>query len=286
MKISIIGCGKVGTTVGMGFIKLGYEVILNDIVKKNCKNFTMDTDYAIKNSDISFICVPTPTKNEKIDLTYIESATSSVGYSLDKKDEYHVIVVKSTVIPTTTEKIIIPLLEKTSQKSVGKEFGLCVNPEFLTEAYKTWSKNTTMSRDFFTQERVVIGEFDKRSGDIVEELYKPLKIPILRTDLKTAELIKYASNCALASRISYWNEIYYICRRLGIDSPIVAETVGMDERIGSYGTVHGKAFGGKCLPKDLEAFISFVEDLGYNPALLKAVQDVNERTKKEKGVRE
>lgn len=286
MKISIIGSGKVGTDVGMGFKKLGYQIIFYDVVKRECPDFTIDMDYAVNNSDVSFICVPTPTKNRKIDLTYVESATASIGYSLRKKREYHVVVVKSTVVPTTTEKAIIPLLEKSSRKIVGKEFGICVNPEFLTEAHGTWSENTTMSRDFYSQERVVIGEFDKRSGDVVEALYEPLKVPILRTDLKTAELIKYASNCALASRISYWNEIYYICRRLAIDSTLVAETVGIDKRIGRYGTVHGKAFGGKCLPKDLEAFISFVEDLGYNPALLKAVQDVNERIKKDKGVRE
>jgi len=134
--------------------------------------------------------------------------------------------------------------------------------------------------------RIVIGDFDKKSGDIVEELYKPLNIPIFRTNLKTAELIKYASNSALASRISYWNEIYYICEKLGIDSDFVAKMVGMDKRIGKYGTIHKKAFGGKCLPKDLQAIIVFSEEIGYAPILLKAVNEINERIGKEKGVRE
>jgi UDPglucose 6-dehydrogenase len=133
---------------------------------------------------------------------------------------------------------------------------------------------------------VVIGELDKKSGDILEELYKPLGVPIVRTDLKTAEMIKYACNCALASRISYWNEIYYICQKLRIDSNLVARVAAMDPRIGKYGTVHGKAFGGKCLPKDLKAFVSFAREQGYKPKLLEAVDEINERIKAEKGIRE
>jgi UDPglucose 6-dehydrogenase len=99
-------------------------------------------------------------------------------------------------------------------------------------------------------------------------------------------MIKYACNCALASRISYWNEIYYICQKLGISSDIVANVAGMDKRIGKYGTIHGKAFGGKCLPKDLDAFISFAEELDYEPILLKAVAEINRKIKADKGVRE
>jgi UDPglucose 6-dehydrogenase len=104
--------------------------------------------------------------------------------------------------------------------------------------------------------------------------------------MKTAELIKYTSNCCLASRISYWNEIFYICKKLGVDSNLVANIVSLDKRIGKYGTIHGKAFGGKCFPKDLQAFINFAEDFGVRPVLLKAVQEVNERIKKDEGVRE
>jgi UDPglucose 6-dehydrogenase len=197
-----------------------------------------------------------------------------------------VVVVKSTVVPMTTEKIIIPLLEEHSGKKVGPDVGVCTNPEFLTEIHHSWTDDPSWARDFFTEERIVIGEFDKRSGDVIEALYKPLRVPIIRTDLKTAEMIKYAANCALASRISYWNEIYYICQKLGIDSDFVARVAAMDKRIGKYGTIHGKAFGGKCLPKDIEAFISFAEELGYEPKLLKAVVEINERIKADRGVRE
>ncbi|GAI11873.1 unnamed protein product, partial [marine sediment metagenome] len=166
------------------------------------------------------------------------------------------------------------------------DIGVCVNPEFLTEIHRSWADNESYARDFFSEERVVIGEFDRRSGDVLQALYKPLKVPVIKTDLKTAEMIKYACNCALASRISYWNEIYYICQRLGINSTLVTQVAGMDKRIGKYGTIYGKAFGGKCLPKDLEAFITFAKELGYEPKLLKEVEEINKKIGAERGIRE
>lgn len=292
-KVSILGSGVVGTIVGGGFKKLGNEVIFYDIDEKKAQELrflgldaTTDLNRAARGSDISFLCVPTPTKNGKIDLSHVKVAAENLGGCLKNKSDYHVVVVKSTVVPTTTEKAVIPLLEKNSKKKVGEEIGVCVNPEFLTEIHRSWTEEDMFARNFFSEERVIIGEFDKRSGDVVQALYKPLKVPIFRTDLKTAEMIKYASNCALANRISYWNEIYYICQKLGIDSNFVAQVAGMDKRIGKYGTIHGKAFGGKCLPKDLEAFVSFAEELGYEPKLLKAVIEINKRIGADKGIRE
>jgi len=293
MRISIVGSGVVGTIVGKGFKELGQEVIFYDINKERVKklkkegfNATTNIDNTIKRSDVSFISVPTPTSGDKIDLSCIESAAENIAKSLKDKKQYHLIIVKSTVIPTTTEKIVKPILEKVSGKKCGVDFGLCMNPEFLTEIHRSWTDDSSLTRDFFTEDRIVIGEFDKKSGDILESLYKPLNIPIFRTDLKTAETIKYVSNCCLASRISYWNEIFYICNKLGIDSVFIADIVGRDKRIGKYGTVHGLAFGGKCLPKDLQAFISFAEKSGHEPILLKAIHEINERIKKDKGVRE
>ena len=288
MKISIIGSGFVGTTIGRGLIELGNEVIFYDVVDKDLPNFTFtkDINHAIENSDISFICVPTPTTPEGIDLSSIKEAAKNIGKVLATKNEYHLVVVKSTVVPETTENVVIPILEKYSGKKAGSEIGACMNPEFLTEISGSWSKvEEGTKKDFFTEDRIVIGEYDKRSGDILEELYKPLNKPIFRTDLKTAELIKYASNCMLATKISYWNEIFLICKELGIDSQGVANIVGLDPRIGRYGTVHGKAFGGKCLPKDLKAFISFV-DKYRDVRLLKAVDDINEEMKEKYEVRE
>jgi len=287
MKISIVGSGWVGTNIGKGFRKMGYKVIFYDVVDKELPDFTKDINYAIKNSEISFICVPTPTNEDTctIDLSYIKEACKRMGKALASKSNYHLIVVKSTVIPGTTEDVVIPLLERYSGRKVGEDFGVCVNPEFMTEIESSWTDNDNYRRDFFTEDRIVIGEYDKKSGNKLEELYKPLNKPIFRTDLKTAEMIKYASNCMLATKISYWNEIFLICEKLGINSQTVADIVGLDPRIGRYGTVHGKAFGGKCLPKDLKAFIKFAEKY-REPKILKAVDEINEEMKRKYGVRE
>jgi len=287
MTISIIGSGFVGTAIGRGLIELGNEVIFYDIVDKDLPNFTKDINYAIKGPDVSFICVPTPTReNGEIDLSYIKEAMKRIGKALANKDAYHLIVVKSTVVPGTTENIVIPILEKFSGKRARDcEIGICMNPEFLTEISGSWSKDKSTKKDFFTEDRIVIGEYDKKSGDVLEEIYEPLNKPIFRTDLRTAEMIKYASNCMLAAKISYWNEIFLICKELGIDSRAIADVVGLDPRIGKYGTLHGKAFGGKCLPKDLKAFVAFAEEY-HKAKLLKVVDDINEEMKEKYGVRE
>jgi UDPglucose 6-dehydrogenase len=291
--ISIIGSGVVGTIIGTGFCQLGNDVIFYDISKPRIDQLknqgaktTQDIKYAVEHSDVSFLCVPTPTKNKKIDLSFIKKATKDIATALKRKNKYHVIVVKSTVTPTTTEKVIKPIIEKTSKKKCGELLGICVNPEFLTEIHDSWTNDNNFSRGFFSEERIVIGEFDKKSGDILDKLYKPLNIPIFRTDMKTAELIKYTSNCCLASRISYWNQIFLICNKLGIDSKLVAQIVSMDSRIGEYGTIHGLAYGGKCLDKDLKAFINFAKESGANPELLEVVNNINNHMKKHYGVRE
>ena len=289
-RISIIGSGFVGQAIGKGFLRLRNRVIFYDIVDKDLPSFTKDINYAIENSDISFICVPTPTTDEGIDLSYIKEATMNIAIVLSRKRGYHLVVVKSTVVPGTTEKVVIPILEEYSGKSVREgEIGVCMNPEFLTEIERSWTDEIDYEiiykKDFFTEDRIVIGEYDKKSGYILAEVYKPLNKPIFRTDLKTAEMIKYASNCMLATKISYWNEIFLICKDLGIDSQIVANIVGLDPRIGKYGTVHGKAFGGKCLPKDLKAFIAFAERY-REVKLLKAVDEINEEMRERYGVRE
>ena len=284
-KISIIGSGFVGEILGRGLIALEKEVIFYDIEDKNLPNFTKDINYAVQNSSISFVCVPTPTMKGEIDLSYIKEATENIGKVLSEKSDYHVVVVKSTVVPKTTEEVVIPILEKYSGKRAGEDFGVCMNPEFLTEISGSWSKDKSTKKDFFSEDRIVIGEYDKRSGDVLERIYKPLNSTIFRTDLKTAEMIKYVSNCMLAAKISYWNEIFLICEKLDIDSRKIANIVAMDPRIGRYGSVHGKAFGGKCLPKDLKALISFAKEY-KETKLLKAVDEINEEMKEKYGVRE
>jgi len=291
-RVSILGSGWVGGIAGRGLKELGNDVVFYDVdrekiqeLKESGVNATDKLEDAVGVSEISFICVPTPTEEGKINLENLKAVIKNLASCLKNKKGYHAVVVKSTVVPGTTENVIIPLL-KESGKKIGPNVGVCVNPEFLTEIHGSWTDDETFKRDFFNPNRVVIGELDKKSGDTVEELYQPLNAPIIRTDLKTAEMIKYACNCALASRISYWNEIYYVCQEFGIDSNLVAKVAAMDPRIGKYGIVHGKAFGGKCLPKDLDAFITFAEERGYEPKLLKAVKEVNEKIKGDKGVRE
>ena len=282
-KIGIIGSGFVGQSIGKGFIKLGHHVVFYDVANKDVPNFTKDIDALVQNTDVSFVCVPTPSVNGRIDLSYIRDATEKCGKSLALRKKYYVLVIKSTVVPTTTEKVVIPILQK--HKKLGQELGVCMNPEFLTQIASNWTTDNQYLRDFFGEDKVVIGEYDKKSGDVLEEIYSPLRKPVFRTDLKTAEIIKYASNCMLATKISYWNEIFLVCKNLGVNSQTVADIVALDPRIGKYGTVHGKAFGGTCLPKDLKAFLAFAKEYHEAP-LLQAVDRINEEMKKDYGVRE
>lgn len=296
VSISVIGSGYVGTNTGKRLKELGNTVIFYDIdenridqLKQEGYNATTDLDQAVKNSDISFVAVPTPTNGE-INLDYLKNAVTSLAKSLKDKTQYHIVVIKSTVVPTTTELVVKPIIEKVSGKKCGIDFGLCVNPEFIIEfntttldpELKKWYEENLPSSP--QEDKIVIGEFDKKSGDILENIFKPLNVPIFRTDPKTAEMIKYASNCCLSSKLSYWNEIYMICEKYGIDGKFVAKVASNDKRIGKYGIVCGHAFGGKCLPKDLQAFISHVEkSIEFTPKLLRAVRSVNEDIAKEKG---
>lgn len=282
-KISLIGSGFVGEMVGKGFMRLGHDIIFYDVVDRKLPNFTKDINYAIKKSDISFVCVPTPILQSGIGLGCIKETVRNIGVALASQQNYHLVVIKSTVTPTTTENILIPVLEKYSAKKAG-EFGICMNPEFATEISHTWVDAKKYERGFFTEDRIVIGEYDEKSGDVLAELYMPLNKPVFRVNLRTAEMVKYASNCILATKISYWNEIFLVCQGLEINSRIVADMVSIDTRIGRYGTIHGRAFGGKCLPKDLKAFISFANKY-HEPKLLKAVDEINEKMKEKYGIR-
>jgi UDPglucose 6-dehydrogenase len=293
-SISVIGSGMVGENVGKGLVEIGQNVIFFDVDKEKIRklracgfNVVDKLKTAVLASSISYFCVPTPaTEKGKIELSYIKDVARKTGQALRKKQEYHLIVVKSTVLPMTTENVVIPLLEKYSGKKVGIDFGVCCNPEFLTEIHNSWTEDKSFVRGFFNEPFIVIGSSDKKAGEILADVYGSLEPPIVRVDLRTAEMLKYAFNCALATRISYWNEIFLVCRKLGIDSDIVASIASKDPRIGKYGTVHKMGFGGKCLPKDLSALVSFCKQIHHNPRLLKAVFDINLDISSEFGVRE
>lgn len=277
--ISIIGSGVVGYTIGKGFKQFGNNVLFFDIDKNKIENFikeglhaTTNIELTIKTSDIFFICVPTPNRKDSIDLDIIKFVIRELSKLYKNKNDYFLVVIKSTVTPMTTEKIIVPLIEEFSYKKVGKDFGVCFNPEFLRDA--------CAYEDFMSPDRIVIGEFDKKSGDILEELYSPFKCPIIRTDLRTAEMSKYANNCFYATKISFFNEIHLMCQKINIDSDIIRKIVQMDRFYGTHPWKHGHSFGGKCLPKDLDAIITFfVQRHVYDPILLETVRKINDAMK-------
>jgi UDPglucose 6-dehydrogenase len=274
MKISIVGSGVVGKATGIGFQTYGNDVIFCDIdeeklssLKREGYTVTRNPVEAIIKSDVSFICVPTPAANGQMDFSFLENALKSVARALCRKKKYHLVVIRSTVLPSTTRVKLVPLIEKNSRLKVGKAFGVCVNPEFLREV--------NALDDFLNARRILVGEFDKNSGDVLEQLYSSFKAPVIRTDLDTAEMVKVVSNAFLATKISFFNEIYKLCKELRLDSHFISEIVAMDNRIGTYGIYGGRPFGGKCLPKDLEAFINFIESKKMNPKILTATRYVN-----------
>lgn len=295
MRISIIGTGYVGTVTGACFAHLGKDVIcmdvdgervasinngippiyeegLEELLKAHAgKNLraTLDYDDAIAHSDISFICVPTPTDDSgKINLRFVREASLSIGQRLKNKDSYHVVVVKSTVVPQTTQSVVTPILEEASGKRAGRDFGVGMNPEFLREGKAVY--------DFMHPDRIVIGGDDPKARAVIKSLYEGYTCPILEVDTKTAEMIKYVSNAFLATKISFSNEVGNICKRLGIDTYKVMEGVGLDARISPFFLNSGLGFGGSCFPKDVKALIGKASDVNYEPILLKTVLKVND----------
>jgi UDPglucose 6-dehydrogenase len=254
----------------------GLEKLLKKLVSKGCLQATTSIKDAVLNSEISFICVGTPSREDgSIDLRHIKSASKLIGSALKGKKDYHLIVIKSTVIPKTTEKVVIPILEKESSKRSGEDFGVCVNPEFLREG--------SALHDFMFPKHtgIVIGELDERSGNMLVELYKEFDADVLRTSLRTAELIKYARNAYLAKDISFANEIANICERFGVDYLKVKKGMELDYRIGKGRFLNaGAGFGGSCFKKDLQALIAAAREKGYEPILLSSTLIINEKQPK------
>lgn len=255
-----------------------YEEGLEELLKVSLKNrkitFTSDYKEAIIKSDITFITVGTPSKEDKsIDLSYVESAAAQIGEALREKNTWHLVVVKSTVVPGTTEGLVCRTIEKTSGKKCGLDFGICMNPEFLKEG--------SAIRDTLNPDRIIIGEYDRKSGDYLEDFYRQfydnMLPPVLRTSLINAELIKYANNAFLAMKISFINMIANLCQVLPkSDVEDVARGIGYDKRIGSLFLKAGIGWGGSCFPKDLAALKSFSRSLNLDLPLLDATIIVNE----------
>lgn len=296
MKVSIIGSGYVGSVSAACFAELGHEVICIDVDEEKVKLInagkapiweegldellqkhsqksliaTSDYEYAVANSDLSFICVGTPSGEDgSIDLAIVKAASASLGAAIGKKDGYHVVVVKSTVVPETTEKVVLPIVEEFSGKKAGRDFGVAMNPEFLREGKAVY--------DFMHPDKIVVGAIDERSGFAVAELYRGLDCEVTRTNPRTAEMIKYVNNSFLATKISFANEVGNICKQLGIDTYEVMDAVGTDFRIERRFLNCGAGFGGSCFPKDVRALIGKAKGMGYEPQLLDSVVAVNER---------
>ncbi|MEM3562705.1 MAG: UDP-glucose/GDP-mannose dehydrogenase family protein [Candidatus Jordarchaeaceae archaeon] len=292
--ISVVGLGYVGIVTSACLADMGYNVICADIDKEkielvnkgkspifepevpelikkalegNKLHATPDIKRAVGDSELTFITVGTPTVKGKIDLTAVKSASETIGKGLAEKNSYHVVVVKSTVIPGTTERVVIPIIEKSSKKQEGVDFGVCSNPEFLREGSAVY--------DFRNPDRIIIGSNNEKAGNTLERIFKHFNSTILRTDIRTAEMIKYANNAFLATKVSFINEIANICKELGVDVNKVAEGIGLDFRINPHFLRAGAGFGGSCFPKDVQALISASKNVGVNPILLNSVLEVN-----------
>jgi GDP-mannose 6-dehydrogenase len=275
LRVSVFGLGYVGTVSAGCLAEEGHEVIgvdpvptkvdlinqgqspiieadIGEIITANARSgrlrATDDTAQAVRDTDLSFVCVGTPSQsNGNLDLKYIGRVCEQIGAALQDKPTRHTVVIRSTILPGTMHKIVIPALEKFSGKKAGIDFGVCHNPEFLREG--------SAVKDFNAPPKTVIGELDQASGDILAELYRRLDAPLIRTDLETAEMVKYVDNSWHALKIGFANEIGNLCKAFSIDAHAVMNIFCQDQKLNisrAYLTP-GFAFGGSCLPKDLRA---------------------------------
>ena len=308
MQISIVGCGYVGLVSGVCLAEKGHTVVcvdvdqlkvdrinrgeppihesgLEDLLRRNLNHAfraTTDLREAVLNTDLTIIAVGTPFAGDEIDLRFIRQTALQIGAVLKEKAAYHVVLVKSTVVPGTTDDVVTPLLEKASAKKAGRDFGVGMNPEFLREGDAV--------QDFLSPDRIVMGAIDGRTNGVLEELYQPFHgVDKLRTNPRTAETIKYAANSLLATMISFSNEIGNLCAEIGdvdvVDvmhgvhldrrlSPLLSDGQRIEPRFLTY-LEAGCGFGGSCFPKDLKALISFGRRAGSSMRLLQAVVDIN-----------
>ncbi len=275
MKISIFGLGYVGTVSAGCLARDGHEVIgvdplrvkvelinagrspvieadIGDIIAAAVKagrlRATEDQDQAISETELSFVCVGTPSQaNGNLDISYVRRVSELLGQSLRNKQRRHTVVIRSTILPGTMHGIIIPVLEEYSGKKAGIDFGVCNNPEFLREG--------SAVMDYSFPPKIVIGELDRASGDLLVRLHADFDAPLIRTDLRTAEMVKYIDNSWHALKIGFANEMGNLCKSLSIDGHKAMEIFCQDKKLNispAY-LLPGFAFGGSCLPKDLRA---------------------------------
>ena len=298
MKIAVIGLGFVGLTLSSVLASKGITTIGIDSDRKKCSKiangiptfFEPNLENTLKkalkekliitnklssasNCDFIFVTVGTPQKkNGEIDLSFIKTVVRSVGKLISKNKKKPIILIKSTVIPGTMKNVILPILEKNSRKKAGKDFGLISNPEFLQEGRAI--------HDTIKPHAVVLGGYKTKFMKKTEKFFSWLNpnVPIIISNHQTVEMIKYANNSFLATKISFINQIANICQGIpdtNIDD--VAYTIGLDPRIGNLFLNAGPGYGGSCLPKDMKAIINLSSKIGVNPTLLTAVEKINKQ---------
>lgn len=298
MKVSIFGLGYVGTVSAGCLAREGHEVIGVDpvktkvdlinagkspIIEKDIEEIvvgavnarrlraTDNTVEALQDTDLSFVCVGTPSQiNGNLDLTHVRHVCEQLGQALKRKPTRHTVVIRSTILPGTMRRLVIPVLEETSGKKAGADFGVCNNPEFLREG--------TAVVDFNSPPKTVIGELDRASGDLLAALYAKLNAPLIRTDVETAEMIKYIDNSWHALKIGFANEIGNLCKSLSVDAHKAMEIFCQDKKlnISSAYLKPGFAFGGSCLPKDLRALAYSAKLHDLELPILNAILPSNE----------
>ena len=298
MKVSIFGLGYVGTVSAGCLAKEGHDIIgvdpvktkvqlinagkspiierdIDEIIAEGAKTgrlrATDDTVQAIRDTELSFVCVGTPSQiNGNLDLTHVRHVCEQIGHALKCKSARHIVVIRSTILPGTMRRVVIPVLEETSGKKAGTDFGVCNNPEFLREG--------SAVMDFAIPSKTVIGELDQASGDMLAALYAKLDAPLIRTDVETAEMIKYIDNSWHALKIGFANEIGNLCKSFSIDAHKAMEIFCQDKKL-NISTAYlkpGFAFGGSCLPKDLRALAYSAKLHDLELPILNAILPSNE----------
>lgn len=297
MKLSVFGLGYVGCVSAACFAREGHEVVgvdvnqtkveiinggrspiveagigelINEMVGAGRLRATTDTDEAIKNSEVSLVCVGTPSNaNGSLDLKYVRRVCEEIGATLRTKDERHTVVIRSTMLPGTIDTVVVPTLEEFSGKKSGQDFGVCINPEFLREG--------TSLKDFYAPPFTLIGADEELAAASVRQLYANVEAPLYVIGVRAAEMVKYTCNCFHALKVSFANEVGNICKELGIDSHEVMDVFCRDTKLNlsPYYLKPGFAFGGSCLPKDLRAFNYKAKELDVEVPVLASILPSN-----------
>jgi GDP-mannose 6-dehydrogenase len=299
MKVSVFGLGYVGSVSGACLAQMGHEVIGVDanpakvamvnegrppvieegltelfttVTKQGKLRATENWQEAVASTDLALVCVGTPSSpNGSLSTDVVERVCEQIGSALASADRYFVVIIRSTVLPGTVQRIAIPILEAKSGKKAGRDFGVCMVPEFLREG--------TSVKDFFDPPRTVIGQYDSRSGELVAALFDGIKAPLIRTSITVAESLKYADNAFHAVKVTFANEIGRICKAAQCDSHEVMRIFCLDNKLNlsPYYLKPGFAFGGSCLPKDLRALTYHARSMDIPTPLLDSILVSNKK---------